>query len=201
MDNRPLNVRTEYQDFSQEKLKKIQKGISKNFSILLFNIRTSGNLGMTIRSACLMGCKQVIVCGRKKYDARFAVGSEHYIPLVFWETPLRVTINCLSPGKFEEILEYSPQEFVKLCGNLTPVFLEQGGQDIQTVKWQTIENPLIIVGNESCGIPMDFIKTVKRLLPGTVVTSIPQCSVMRSFNVSIAASIAMWEIGKVFKNC
>ena len=49
MDNRPLNVRTEYQDFSQEKLKKIQKSLSKNFSILLFNIIKSVNLGMTIR--------------------------------------------------------------------------------------------------------------------------------------------------------
>ena len=66
-----LNVRTEYQTFSQERLKLIQKKISKNFSILLFNVRTSGNVGMTIRSACLLGCREVIICGRKKYDARF----------------------------------------------------------------------------------------------------------------------------------
>ena len=82
VDPRPLNVRSEYQSFSRERLKKIQKSLSKNFSILLFNVRTSGNVGMTIRSACLLGCNEVIICGRKKFDARFSVGSEHYLSLI-----------------------------------------------------------------------------------------------------------------------
>lgn len=193
-DTRPLNVRTEYQSFSRDRLKKIQKSLSKNFSIVLFNVRTSGNVGMTIRSACLLGCNEVIICGRKKFDARFSVGSEHYIPLVYWDTPLKVSIICKNPFETQEIVEYNPLEFVKMCGNRTPVFLEQSGQDITTVKWQTIRNVLLILGNESCGIPTHFINDVKTLIPSTKIVSIPQSSVMRSMNVAVAASIAMWEI-------
>jgi tRNA G18 (ribose-2'-O)-methylase SpoU len=197
MDTRPLNVRTEYQTFSQDQLKLIQKNISKNFSILLFNVRTSGNVGMTIRSACLLGCREVIICGRKKYDARFTTGSHNYIPITYNDDILKVTINTVSPDKFTEILDYNVHEFinfVKMKG-FTPVFLEQCGQPIQEIHWNTVINPLLIIGNESCGIPMEFINTVKQNL-NVLLTSIPQSSVMRSLNVSVAASIAMWEITK-----
>ena len=191
MDERPLNVRTEYQDFSQEHLKTIQQSLSKNFSILLFNIRTNGNVGMIIRSACLLGCKQIVICGRKKYDARFTTGAHHYIPIVYNENILKVDIKCKALGTFEEIVNYC------LDNSFTPIFLEQGGTDIQSISWKIIDNPLIVIGNESLGIPRNFILTVKSLIPQTIITSIPQYSVMRSLNVSVAASIAMWEISKV----
>lgn len=193
-DSRPLNVRSEYQNYDNKTLKIIQNQLTKNFSICLFNIRTSGNIGMTIRSACLLGCREVIICGRKKFDARFSVGSEHYIDLIYWDTPLRVTIFNKNPYESQEILDYDPLEFVKMCGQRTPVFLEQGGKDIRDVSWKLIENPLLIIGNESCGIPKDFIETVKKLITDTQLVTIPQYSVMRSMNVAVAASIAMWEI-------
>jgi len=195
-DTHPLNVRTELQHFNQVLLKKIQNRLSKNFSILLFNVRTGGNIGMSIRTACLLGCKEVIICGRKQYDRRFTTGSHNYIPINYWNTPLKVNINCISPNETEEIIEYNPIEFVKMCGERTPIFIELGGKDIRTISWKLIENPLLIVGNETSGIPNHFIKTVKKLIPETIIISIPQFSVMRSLNVSVAASIAMWEIAK-----
>jgi tRNA G18 (ribose-2'-O)-methylase SpoU len=197
LDTRILNVRTEYQTFSQERLKLIQKNISKNFSILLFNVRTSGNVGMTIRSACLLGCREVIICGRKKYDARFTTGSHNYIPITYNDDILKVTIKTVSPGEFTETLSYNVNKFIEFvkANKFTPVFLEQCGQPVQEINWTTVTNPLIVVGNESCGIPMDFIKKVQKEIE-ILLTSIPQYSVMRSLNVSVAASIAMWEITK-----
>ena len=194
---RPLNVRTEYQNFSQDRLKNIQQRLSKNFRILLFNVRTDGNVGMTIRSACLLGCREVIICGRKKYDARFTTGSHNYVPITYNDDILNVQIKTVSPGNFTETLSYEVERFIEfiVTNRYTPVFLEQGGQPIQEIHWQTITNPLLIIGNESSGIPMDFIKTVRARLNG-VFTSISQSSVMRSLNVSVAASIAMWEITK-----
>jgi len=195
--DRPLNVRTEYQEFSQDRLKLIQKNISKNFRILLFNVRTDGNVGMTIRSACLLGCREVIICGRKKYDARFTTGSHNYVPVTYNKFILNVTIKTVSPGNFKETVSYNVERFIEfvVTNNYTPVFLEQGGQLIQDIHWQTVTNPLLIIGNESSGIPMDFIKNVRERL-NCVFISIPQSSVMRSLNVSVAASIAMWEISK-----
>ena len=200
---RPLNVRSEYQGLEPEQLKKIQNGLSFNCEVLLFNIRTSGNIAMIIRTACLMGCKQVIICGRKHYDKRFTVGAENYIPVNYIEKPLKVTIDCkkgTNPVEYIETYDYNVEEFIKCCEGRTPVFLEQGGKDIRGISWKLVENPLVILGNESIGIPKDFIKSVKEILPQTLTVSIQQYSVMRSLNVAVAASIVLWEINRQ-SNC
>jgi len=193
---RPLNVRSEYQHFSVHSIQDIQKSLTNGVSVLLFNIRTDGNVGMILRQACCMGFSDIILCGRRHYDKRFTVGSHNYINVVFWETPLRVTIDTISPGVYSEKVEYFPEEFVKCCENKTPIFIEQHGKDIREVPWKLIENPLIIMGNESVGIPHDFIKSVKKYIPETLVVRVPQWSVLRSMNVAMAASIVMWEINK-----
>jgi tRNA G18 (ribose-2'-O)-methylase SpoU len=154
---------------------------------------------MIVRQACIMGCKEVVVCGRKHYDKRFTVGAHNYINTVYWETPLNVCIQTVSPGVYKETINYNVDEFIKHCDNYTPVFLEQGGKDIQEISWKLIENPLIILGNESLGIPSNFIKSVKQKIPQTLIVSLPQNSIMRSMNVAIAGSIAMWEISKILK--
>ena len=196
MDTRPLNVRTEYQDLPLNVIKKIQSSLTNNLSVLLFNVRTDGNVGMIIRQACLMGCRRVIICGKKQYDRRFTVGSHHYIDIEFWDKPLIVNTRTVSPGVFKETVDYDPQAFIDLCktGNYTPVFLEQGGMDIQQIKWQTVENPLLVLGNESLGIPQTFINVVKKRR--CLFVSIPQSSVIRSMNVAMAGSIAIWEMVK-----
>ena len=196
---RPLNIRDEYRVCSQEKLLEIQKSMNMDTELLLFNVRTSGNIAMIIRSACLMGCQRVTICGRKHYDKRFTVGSDNYIPVVYNEKPLKVTITCergTNPVKYIETFDYNVEEFVKVVEGRTPVFMEQGGTDIQEVPWKIIENPLVILGNESLGIPKDFIKAVKQSIPSTLTVSIPQWSVMRSLNVAVTASIVLWEIRK-----
>jgi tRNA G18 (ribose-2'-O)-methylase SpoU len=197
--DRPLNIRDEYRVCSQEKLLEIQKSMNMETELLLFNVRTSGNIAMIIRSACLMGCQRVTICGRKHYDKRFTVGSDNYIPVVYNEKPLKVTITCergTNPVKYVETFDYNVEEFVKVVQGRTPVFMEQGGTDIQEVPWKIIENPIVILGNESLGIPKDFIKAVKQTIPTTLTVSIPQWSVMRSLNVAVTASIVLWEIRK-----
>jgi len=191
-----MNVRTEYQQLGTGACQKIQRSLARPISICAFNIRTGGNVGMIVRSACILGCREVITCGRRHYDKRFTCGAEYYTPVRHWEEPLRVNIVCKSPTETEEFLDYHPDEFFRLCAEsgYTPVFLEQGGEDIRTVPWKTIENPLIIVGNESTGIPKSFMK-------GARTVSIPQCSVLRSMNVAIAASIALWEISNHLGDC
>ena len=194
-DTRPLNVRTEYQDLSINTLKNIQESLSKDVSVLLFNVRTDGNIGMIIRQACLLGCKEVFICGKKQYDRRFTVGSHNYIQVTHWNTPLHVQSDTVSPFHFKETVTYNVEEFIKLAGCFTPIFLEQGGKNIQEIQWKIIEHPLLILGNESVGIPQDFINTVKKRMK-CITVSIPQCSVLRSMNVAIAGSIALWEIIK-----
>jgi len=171
----------------------------------MLNIRQSANIGMTVRTACLLGCKEFIICGRKQYDKRFTVGAEHYIPTTYWREPLKVTINCVPQKQqpqphpqYEDVLIYNADDFAMRCNasSWTPVFIEQGGQNICDTNWKQINNPLLVFGNESYGIPRDFMAAVKKHIPTTIVVSIPQWSIMRSMNVSMAACIAMWEVSK-----
>jgi tRNA G18 (ribose-2'-O)-methylase SpoU len=158
---RPLNVKDGLQNFEIEELQSIQKAYTKNFSILLFNVRTSGNIGTIIRSACLLGCQEVIICGRKVYDRRHTVGAHNYVPVSHWEDVLDVEITCVagtSPVEYREKLEYNQEAFYQRLGGRVPIILEQGGVDIRDVTWP--ENPVLVVGNESLGVPSWFAPEV-----------------------------------------
>jgi tRNA G18 (ribose-2'-O)-methylase SpoU len=189
-----LNVRDEYQNLEIVQIKKIQDSLNNNLSVLFLNIRTDGNIGMIIRQSCIMGCRQVIICGRKSYDRRFTTGAHNYIDVNYWPDVLNVKIDMVSPGVFKETVDYNVEAFINRSQDFTLVFLEQGGTPINEVKWHNVPNPLLVLGNETLGIPRDFIKKIKT---DCVFVSIPQYSVMRSMNVAMAASIAIWEINKI----
>jgi tRNA G18 (ribose-2'-O)-methylase SpoU len=191
-----LNVRDEYQKLEPNRIKKIQDSLNGNLSVLFLNVRTDGNVGMIIRQSCIMGCRQVIICGRKCYDRRFTTGAHNYIDTIHWNSVLNVQIDTVSPGVFKETVNYNIEEFKFKSRDFTLVFLEQGGTPINEINWKTVENPLLILGNETTGIPLDFIKQAKQRV-NCIFVSIPQCSVMRSMNVAMAASIAIWEITKL----
>jgi hypothetical protein len=186
------NVWTELQNSSTEMCQRVQRNLTCDYGICMFNVRTGGNVGMVVRTACTLGFSDVVICGRRHYDKRFTVGADKYINITHWEDPVHVDIKTVSPGKYLETIEYNPESFVEHCkqGNWTPVFIEQGGEDIREPTWKHIERPLLVFGNESIGIPKNFMKKVS----GSRVLSIPQWSVLRSMNIANAASIAMWEL-------
>jgi len=197
------NVWSELQNNSVECSQKLQKAFCANtqYAICMFNIQLSGNIGMAMRSACAMGFEKFIICGRHHYDKRFTVGAHNYIDVVYWNDPIKVTINTLS-GKskdtqeFSEIIKYNSEDFIENCkiNGYTPVFIEQGGNDIRDSQWKLIDKPLLVMGNESTGIPCDFMHSVCKAIPDACIISIPQWSVLRSLNIASAATIAMWEL-------
>jgi tRNA G18 (ribose-2'-O)-methylase SpoU len=192
-----MNVWTELQDKSVLDCQNIQRCISNdNYGICMFNVRLSGNVGMALRTACTMGFGHFVICGRHHYDKRFTVGAHNYINIDYWEDPVKVTIKTIKPGDYLEDVVYSPNDFIEKCQEVqwTPVFIEQGGQDIRYENWKLIERPLLVFGNESIGIPRSFMNEVKNAIPETRILSIPQWSILRSMNVANAASIAMWEL-------
>jgi tRNA G18 (ribose-2'-O)-methylase SpoU len=193
----PLNVWTPLQNLDVPVLQKIQKGLTKPLGICLFNVRTSGNIGMSMRTACALGFSDFIICGRRSYDRRFTVGADNYINVQHWPEPVNVKIDTIKPGEYRETIEYSPELFIEKCKEWTPIFIEQGGEDIREPTWKHLERPLLVFGNESIGIPQSFIKQVKEKIPETRVLSIPQWSILRSMNVSTAAGIAMWELRRI----
>jgi len=176
------NVRDIFKHNSYEENVAICRQDRLPFSVGLINITGELNVGMMIRSACLMGAENVYIFGRKKFDARSTVGAEKYINIVqyTYDDPLHADELILHQ------LALLPHSVV-LC--------EQGGwelgRDNTTLYNAMTRPPLFVFGSESHGIPSLITDSNKFLR-----LSIPQRGVLRSFNVSAAMNIIVWDFLK-----
>lgn len=175
------NVHGVFQDKPSTELGKIAKSMALPVHLMLFNLDGNMNIAMSIRTAAVLGCSNVWIVGRRKYDARPEVGAKHYVDVHKIET-----------------LE-DPMAFFTEHG-LQPILVEQGGTALEEFSFKTISRAgpvCFIVGSESHGIP----KAVLRQMKDVPRVSISQYGMIRSLNVSIAASIVMYEYLKQWRSC
>jgi tRNA G18 (ribose-2'-O)-methylase SpoU len=86
---------------------------------------------------------------------------------------------------------------------LIPIFVEQGGHALEDFSFKPFLPGRIpatgkicfVVGSESFGLPKSLLKA----LPDAPIVSISQYGVLRSLNVSIAASIVLYEFSKQWR--
>jgi tRNA G18 (ribose-2'-O)-methylase SpoU len=170
------NVHAPFQHESPEKLKQISQKIALPVHLMLFNLDGNMNIAMSIRSAAVLGCSDVWIVGRRRYDARPEVGAKNYINVH--------KVDTISPEFFEE-------------NNLQPILVEQGGESLEEMNFKPFMKKTVcfIVGSESHGIPREFLDQMK----DTPRVSISQYGMIRSLNVSIAASIVMYEFLKQWR--
>ena len=177
------NVHTPLQGLSTEVVQAYAKASALPLTLMLYNLNGDMNIGMSIRTAVILGCSDVYVVGRKKYDRRPEVGAKNYIQI----------------HRIKEI--GSGNDFFRE-NNLVPIILEQGGVPLEEFSFKPyLPNKLepgqkivFVVGSESMGLPKAFMKSV-----GAPIISISQYGVMRSLNVSIAASIILYEYSKQWR--
>jgi tRNA G18 (ribose-2'-O)-methylase SpoU len=183
------NVRDEYKNNSVEQNAEIQKNSSRKFSVGCINITGDLNIGMMIRSACLMGAENFYIFGRKKFDRRSTVGAENYINIVqyMYVDPMKADQQILDD------LRKLPHPILA-C--------EQGGVTLGTVDAEVLYHsvnglhPLFLFGSESNGIPQLILDQKDPTgYPDYEFPriSIPQVGVLRSFNVSAAMAIVCWD--------
>jgi len=177
-----FNVRDELKGCTIEELQTVCKNDRLPFAIGLLNVTGDLNIGVSIRTALLLGASSVYLFGRRKYDKRSTVGAQNYIQVN------RITysdnIDC-DIGIYNDLknLPY------------TIVLMEHGGYELRQNNrafYNQFERPpIFILGSESFGIPEIILqdKSFYRI-------SIPQKGVLRSHNVSTAASIIMWDFVK-----
>lgn len=174
------NVHGCFQDKSPEETPKLAKSLALPVHIMLFNLDGNMNIAMTIRTAAVLGCSDVYVVGRRKYDARPEVGSKNYI-------------NVHKMKELEDPLVFFQER------NLQPFLVEQGGQPLEEFNFKpTIRSnkPVcFILGSESHGLPPLFLAQMR----DTPRLSISQYGMIRSLNVSIAGSILMYEFLKQWR--
>jgi tRNA G18 (ribose-2'-O)-methylase SpoU len=184
-----FNVADVFKDNSVEENIELCKQDRLPFSVGAINVAGDLNIGMMIRSACLMGASNFYIFGRKKFDKRSTVGAEKYMNIVQYnyEAPLHAD-------------EYILHDLLKL--NHPIIACEQGGVELGTIDCQNVyqamndKHPLFLFGSESHGIPEVIMNHVtEHSYPSYAFTavSIPQRGVLRSFNVSAAMNIVIWD--------
>jgi len=179
------NVRDEYKDNTYEQNVAITISEQRRFSVGAINITGELNIGMMIRSACLLGAENFYIFGRKKFDKRSTVGAEKYINIVHYTYDDPLTADMGIATKLNDVSKMMEHDIV-LC--------EHGGVEIgsymATPMYKKLNNPLFIFGSESNGIPSAVSDQCQHKL------SIPQRGVLRSFNVSAAMAIVCWDYCK-----
>lgn len=174
-------VRDEYKTKTLEELKEITKSDRLPFSVFLFNVTGSLNVGTMIRTAHALGAEKVFVFGRRKYDKRSCVGSHNYLPII--------SIDSDSENPEEQ---YDQFQSIMDSYDIDPILIETGGRNYTEYNWKNVmllhrhtgKQICLVVGNEGLGIP-----NIIRECYFQDVVSIPQRGVIRSINVASAFSI------------
>lgn len=175
------NVHTPLQSLSVDKIKQVAAATALPVGLMLFNLHGDMNVGMSIRTAVILGCSDVWVIGRRRYDRRSVVGAVHYINVH--------RLPTVSPAYFAE-------------NKLIPIVIEQGGLALEEYSFKSLLpghiaegwRVVFIVGSESFGLPASFMKALR-----APVLTISQYGVIRSLNVSAAVSIVLYEYSKQWR--
>lgn len=160
------NVKDELQGKELEEIKAVQPRLG--FSVAAINIDGELNIGMMLRSAVIFGANTFYIFGKKRYDKRSTVGAQNYINIV--KQDLELFDACM------------------LVANIKPIFFEPGGEKYIPfdVFRKGLYHPCFVFGSEKEGIPASIVKKQQTY-------AIPQYGVLRSLNVSAAASIVMYR--------
>jgi tRNA(Leu) C34 or U34 (ribose-2'-O)-methylase TrmL len=136
-----------------------------------------------------MGAQNFYIFGRKKFDKRSTVGAEKYINIVQYTYDDPMTAD-----------EAMLQDLRKLPHPI--IACEQGGVTLGTEDAEVLylsvkdSHPLFLFGSESHGIPQLILDQMDPTgYPDYEFSriSIPQVGVLRSFNVSAAMNIIVWD--------
>lgn len=138
------------------------------FIVVLDNLKASFNVGKIFRSADAFGAREVHLIGTKYFDPIPAMGSFKWVPAVFHDTFDSCYANLTGRG-------------YRLC-----VLEPENGEFLHEAKLP--EKLAFVVGHEQFGISFD-----KNDYEGIHTLKIRQLGKVESLNVSVAASIVMYE--------
>jgi len=178
------NVQDQFKGLSLEEIRNIQPKLP--FSVCMLNTTGSLNIGVALRSAVLFGASKFYIAGRRRFDKRSTVGAQNYIDVE--------RIDAIDEnGKYDtDLIVNTIQE-----DGYSPIMIETGEKELSLdmlmyhEKWKNLV-PCFFFGEEKAGIPKD-------LLDDFPIYTIPTIGVLRSLNVSIAASIVLYEAAKFYR--
>ena len=171
------NVVDHYKNLEDELIKgDLDENRIPNLSVLCVNIVNDFNVASCQRNCNAFGCQDLYIFGDKRYDRRGSVGVERYTP--FNHIKNVSDLNQL----FDEF-----QVIVSLdnCSNSSP---------IDDYEWDFEKKTLIVVGQESIGVPCEILDR------SNDIVYIRQRGSVRSINAANACGIALYDYTSKFYN-
>lgn len=163
-------VPDKYKPMSQEEIRNELDSRRASLGVLMMHSTGDFNISSVMRSCNGFNLKEFHYFGKKKYDKRGAISAYKYINVIFH-------------SDFNEIIELKKTyRFVALENNIkySPV-------NLVDYTWASDKPSLIIVGEESRGLGDEILELCDDFV------EIPMFGASRSFNVSVAASICMYD--------
>jgi len=138
------------------------------FAVVLDHLTSNYNIGKIFRAASAFGASEVIVVGNSVFDPRASKGGFGRVPCQFFDTCSICQVYLAHQGYTLVLLD--PTESRMLWDTSLPT------------------KSAIVVGNEATGL-----RDWSCYSGESLSTAIPHYGAVRNVNVSIAASIAMYE--------
>ena len=158
---------------------------SKNFAVLLDNIRSAWNVGSILRSADGFGFIQAYLCGitptpDNEAVAKTSLGAEDSVPWSYHKDAVRLVKGLKAEGWKVCALEEDERA----------TSLESNGATAPMSKMQELAPALqvLIVGNEVTGVDPELLDLCDQIF------YIPMRGEKKSFNVAIAFGIAAFAL-------
>ncbi len=158
----------------------------KTLKLILFNIRSTYNVGAILRTAECLGVTEVIFTG---YTPFYDKG------LPYEQAKLKKQIHKVALGA-EDMLKWRRADIEAVIVELKEqgykiIALEQGEHSLNLADSPKLDgNIALILGEEVHGIPITLLNQCDNLV------EIPMLGQKESFNVSVATGIALWELTK-----
>lgn len=161
------NVIDEYKPLSNEEIKIDLKKKSLPYAVCGQHINGDFNISQLMRSANHFGAEKFFYFGKKRFDPRAAVGTQHYVDIQFLS---------------------SIEELKKLKETYTFVGLENTNSTNMLYDFNWPSRSLIIVGEEGSGIVPEVLELCD------YIVEIANLGSVRSLNTATAGSLAMYDI-------
>lgn len=172
----PRNVRDCFKGKSNESIKEELNATKSELVLCLSNEIRDMNLSSCIRSANSFNIDHVVMCGRRNYDRRGAVGAQNYIDVKHQPSLPMAILEYILNGYSIVALEYDDRYEMT---------------EISQYQWQP--KTMLICGEEGRSISDDVLK-LSRTTPAMLdIVYIPMMGTVRSLNLASAASIAMYD--------
>jgi 23S rRNA (guanosine2251-2'-O)-methyltransferase len=154
--------------------------------IVAHNIRSTHNIGSIFRSAEGFGVKKIIISGYSPYPATDNDKRLPHIREKMTDQIHKTALGAETMVPFEYVEQPDFNIYRKLGFRI--VGLEQDKTSILLKDYKTPEKILLILGEEVNGITQDIIEVCDDLI------EIPMLGKKESFNVSVAAGIALYGL-------